>query len=45
MIAAAVSFLLLEMLPVNFSYVGFAALLLLNGLAMGLFSSPNVPRS
>jgi MFS family permease len=41
MVAAAVSFLLLEMLPVDFSYLAFAALLLLNGLAMGLFSSPN----
>jgi len=41
MVAAAVSFLLLELLPVDFSYVAFAALLLLNGLAMGLFSSPN----
>jgi MFS family permease len=41
MVAAALSFLLLETLPVNFSYVGFALLLLLNGLAMGLFSSPN----
>jgi MFS family permease len=41
MIAAAVTFLLLEMLPVDFSYLAFAALLLLNGLAMGLFSSPN----
>jgi MFS family permease len=41
MVAAALSFLLLETLPVNFSYLGFAALLLLNGLAMGLFSSPN----
>ena len=41
MVAAALSFLLLELLPVDFSYVAFAALLLLNGLAMGLFSSPN----
>ena len=41
MLAAAATFLLLEMLPVDFSYVAFAALLLLNGLAMGLFSSPN----
>ncbi|MHB2023264.1 MAG: MFS transporter [Mycobacteriales bacterium] len=41
MVAAAVSFVLLETLPVNFSYVGFALLLLLNGLAMGMFSSPN----
>jgi len=41
MVVAALSFLLLELLPVDFSYVAFAALLLLNGLAMGLFSSPN----
>ena len=41
MVAAAVSFALLELLPANFSYVWFALLLLLNGLAMGLFSSPN----
>src|SRR6476469_9946704 len=38
MVAAAASFFLLELLPVDFSYVAFAALLLLNGLAMGLFS-------
>ena len=41
MVAAAVSFGLLELLPANFSYIWFALLLLLNGLAMGLFSSPN----
>ena len=41
MIAAAVSFLALELLPVDFPYPAFAALLLLNGLGMGLFSSPN----
>jgi MFS family permease len=41
MLAAAVSFLALELLPVDFPYPAFAALLLLNGLAMGLFSSPN----
>ena len=41
MIAAAGSFLLLELLPVNFSYVDFAPILLLNGLAMGAFASPN----
>ena len=40
-VAAAASFALLELLPANFSYTWFAALLLLNGLAMGLFSSPN----
>jgi MFS family permease len=41
MVVAAASFLLLDLLPVDFSYLAFAAVLLLNGLAMGLFSSPN----
>ena len=41
MIVAAASFFLLELLPVNFSYILFALLLLLNGLAMGAFASPN----
>jgi MFS family permease len=41
MIVAAISFLLLERLPVNFDYPVFAALLLLNGIGMGLFASPN----
>jgi len=41
MIAAAVSFALLAVLPVDFAYPAFAALLLLNGLGMGLFTSPN----
>jgi MFS family permease len=41
MIGAAVSFGLLMMLPANFGYPGFALLLLLNGLAMGLFAAPN----
>ncbi|NMH96275.1 MFS transporter [Pseudonocardia acidicola] len=41
MIITAASFLLLEILPVNFNYWAFAALLLLNGLGMGLFASPN----
>jgi MFS family permease len=41
MIAAAASFGLLELLPANFGYLWFALLLLVNGLAMGLFSSPN----
>jgi MFS family permease len=41
MLLAAISFLLLEQLPVNFSYPSFAALLLLNGIGMGLFASPN----
>ena len=41
MVFAALAFLLLELLPVDFSYWAFAALLLLMGLAMGLFSAPN----
>jgi MFS family permease len=41
MLLAALSFGLLELLPADFSYPVFAALLLLNGLAMGLFASPN----
>jgi MFS family permease len=41
MVLAALSFALLELLPANFGYVWFALLLLTNGLAMGLFSSPN----
>ncbi|MBO0714289.1 MAG: MFS transporter, partial [Acidimicrobiales bacterium] len=41
MVVAAVSFILLELLPVNFSYPVFALLLLLNGLAFGSFASPN----
>jgi MFS family permease len=41
MILAATSFLLLILLPVNFSYTWFALILVLNGVGMGLFSSPN----
>jgi MFS family permease len=41
MALAAISFGLLELLPVNFGYLPFALLLLLNGIGMGLFSSPN----
>jgi len=41
MLLAAVTFGLLEILPVNFAYPAFAVLLLMNGLAMGLFASPN----
>jgi MFS family permease len=41
MLLAALSFLLLIVLPVNFSYVWFALILALNGVGMGLFSSPN----
>jgi MFS family permease len=41
MLIAALSFGLLEILPVNFSYPLFAGILLLNGIGMGLFASPN----
>src|SRR4051812_24353942 len=41
MLLAAVSFALLMLLPVDFAYGWFALVLLLNGIGMGLFSSPN----
>jgi MFS family permease len=41
MLVAAVTFVLLELLPIDFSYWQFALILLLNGLAMGAFASPN----
>ncbi|HLI54722.1 MAG TPA: MFS transporter [Acidimicrobiales bacterium] len=41
MIASAASFVLLELLPVDFGYWEFAPLLLMMGLSNGLFMSPN----
>jgi MFS family permease len=41
MVAAAASFVLLDLLPTNFSYPVFALVLLMNGISMGLFASPN----
>ncbi len=41
MIGAAASFGLLEVLPINFGYVWFGLILLLMGLSMGVFGSPN----
>jgi|SRR5579862_1850308 len=41
MLLAALSFALLDQLPIDFSYTPFALLLLLNGIGMGLFASPN----
>jgi MFS family permease len=41
MLLAGLSFLLLIVLPVDFSYVWFALILLLNGIGMGLFAAPN----
>jgi EmrB/QacA subfamily drug resistance transporter len=41
MIGTAVSFGLLLLLPIDFAYPVFAAVLALTGLSMGLFASPN----
>jgi MFS family permease len=41
MIGAAISFLLLELLPVNFPYWVFALVLFFTGLTMASFGSPN----
>jgi MFS family permease len=41
MLAAALSFGLLMLLPTNFSYPVFALVLLMNGISMGMFASPN----
>jgi MFS family permease len=41
MVLAAATFVALQALPVNFSYLWFALVLLLNGVGMGLFASPN----
>jgi len=40
-LVAATSFAFLIALPVDFGYVWFALILLLNGIGMGLFQSPN----
>jgi MFS family permease len=42
MVVGALTFGLLEVLPVNFSYVFFGLLLILMGLAFGIFSAPNL---
>ena len=41
MLMAALSFGLLELMPVNFAFPVFAVLLFCNGLAMGAFAAPN----
>jgi MFS family permease len=41
MVIAGLSFLLLIVLPVNFSYAWFALILVLQGVGMGLFAPPN----
>lgn len=41
MIGSAISFVLITLLPIEFNYVYFALILLLMGLSMGVFASPN----
>ena len=41
MIGAALSFGLLEVLPLDFPYWAFGLILLMNGLSMGAFAAPN----
>ncbi len=41
MVGAAAAFGVLELLPMNFGYLWFALALLLMGLSMGMFASPN----
>jgi MFS family permease len=41
MLGSALSFLLLSLLPIDFSFGVFAAMLFLMGASMGLFASPN----
>jgi MFS family permease len=41
MVVAAGSFLMLQQIPINFQYWEFALILLVNGIGMGLFASPN----
>src|SRR6266516_991642 len=41
MLGSAAGFILLNILPVDFSYLPFAGVLLLMGLSMGAFASPN----
>ncbi|MFE5740823.1 MFS transporter [Streptomyces celluloflavus] len=41
MLLAAGTFVALQALPVDFDYPGFALILLLNGIGMGLFAAPN----
>ncbi len=41
MLGAALSFVLLGLLPTDFSYPVFALVLFMNGVSMGLFASPN----
>jgi MFS family permease len=41
LVLAALTFILLSLLPVNFTYLGFAALIFFNSVGMGMFIAPN----
>jgi MFS family permease len=41
MLATALGFVMMALLPINFSYLVFAAVLFWMGISMGLFASPN----
>ncbi|HEX4223668.1 MAG TPA: MFS transporter [Pseudonocardiaceae bacterium] len=41
MFITALTFVALIIIPVNFNYIAFAAILLFNGLGMGMFAAPN----
>jgi MFS family permease len=41
MLGSALAFVLLSLLPIDFPFLAFAAVLLLMGVSMGLFASPN----
>jgi MFS family permease len=41
LVIAAATFILLTTLPVDFSYIGFAALIFFNSVGMGMFIAPN----
>ncbi len=41
LLIAAAAFGLLQVLPVNFTYLAFAAVIFLSGLGMGMFGAPN----
>lgn len=41
LLLAAASFILLQVLPVNFGYLDFGGVLLLTGIGLGMFGAPN----
>jgi MFS family permease len=41
MLGSVLSFILLDIMPINFNYVAFGLILLLMGISMGFFAAPN----